>query len=405
MKNSNEFKRKALLLATVSALTLSGCTATPTAGPSFGRVEAQASVKVSSPNKDRRAGVDYALVDINKTVLALLQSVRADSSFRGFGAGRGPAPNLPLGPGDVVQISIFESQSGGLFVPADAGSRPGNFVTMPNQTVGKDGAITVPYAGRIPMAGRSVEAVQNDIQKRLQNRAIEPQVVISKISTKSAQVAVLGDVNDPAKIELNEGGDRILDLISQAGGLSTPGIETYVTLQRGNRTATVLYDELTKNPAENIFAAPGDTLVVNRERRTYLAFGASGTNGRFDFEDARLTLGEALGKAGGLLDARANPEQVLLYRRVNRDLLARLGVDVSRFADSEIPVIFRADMRDPATMFVAQQLPMQDKDIIFVTNASGVEVVKFLDLVNSVTSTVSGASNDVVLTRDSVRKF
>lgn len=397
--------RRLLMIVSVSALTLSGCTATPTAGPSFGRVEAQASVKVSSPNKDRRAGVDYALVDINKTVLALLQSVRADSSFRGFGAGRGPAPNLPLGPGDVVQISIFESQSGGLFVPADAGSRPGNFVTMPNQTVGKDGAITVPYAGRIPMAGRSVEAVQNDIQKRLQNRAIEPQVVISKISTKSAQVAVLGDVNDPAKIELNEGGDRILDLISQAGGLSTPGIETYVTLQRGNRTATVLYDELTKNPAENIFAAPGDTLVVNRERRTYLAFGASGTNGRFDFEDARLTLGEALGKAGGLLDARANPEQVLLYRRVNRDLLARLGVDVSRFADSEIPVIFRADMRDPATMFVAQQLPMQDKDIIFVTNASGVEVVKFLDLVNSVTSTVSGASNDVVLTRDSVRKF
>ncbi|WP_081177834.1 polysaccharide biosynthesis/export family protein, partial [Rhizobium rhizosphaerae] len=380
---------------------MSGCTSTPTAGPSFGRVEAQASVKVSSPNKDRRAGVDYALVDINKTVLALLQSITTADSFRGFGAGRGPAPNLPLGPGDVIQVSIFESQSGGLFVPADAGSRPGNYVTMPNQTVGKDGTITIPYAGRIPVAGRSVEAVQSDIQKRLQNRAIEPQVVISKISTKSAQVAVLGDVNDPAKIELNEGGDRILDLLSQAGGLSTPGIETYVTLQRGNRTATVLYDALTKNPAENIFAAPGDTLIVNRERRTYLAFGASGTNGRFDFEDAKLTLGEALGKAGGLLDARANPEQVLLYRRVNRDLLARLGVDVRRFADSEIPVIFRADMRDPATMFVAQQLPMQDKDIIFVTNASSVEVVKFLDLVNSVTSTVSGASNDVIITRDS----
>lgn len=397
--------RQIILLPTLSALALSGCTATPTAGPSFGRVEAQASVKVSSPNKERRAGVDYALVDINKTVLALLQSMRADSSFRGFGAGRGPAPNLPLGPGDIVQVSIFESQSGGLFVPADAGSRPGNYVTMPNQTVGKDGAITVPYAGRIPVAGRSVEAVQNDIQKRLQNRAIEPQVILSKVETKSAQVAVLGDVNGPAKIELNEGGDRILDLISQAGGLSTPGIETYVTLQRGNRTATVLYDELTKNPAENIFAAPGDTLIVNRERRTYLAFGASGTNGRFDFEDAKLTLGEALGKAGGLLDARANPEQVLLYRRVNRDLLARLGVDVGRFADSEIPVIFRADMRDPATMFVAQQLPMQDKDIIFVTNASSVEVVKFLDLVNAVSSTVSGASSDVIVTRDSVRKF
>ncbi|OLP62783.1 sugar ABC transporter substrate-binding protein [Xaviernesmea oryzae] len=368
-------------------------------------MEAQASVKVSSPNKERRAGVDYALVDINKTVLGLLQSVKAADSFKGFGGGRGPAPNLPLGVGDIVQVSIFESQSGGLFVPSDAGSRPGNYVTLPNQTIGKDGAIMVPYAGRIPVAGRSVESVQNDIQKRLQNRAIEPQVIVSKVTTRSAQVAVLGDVNGATKIELNEGGDRILDLISQAGGLSTPGLETYVTLQRGNRTATILYDDLTKTPSENIFAQPGDTIIVNRERRTYLAFGASGTNGRFDFEDARLTLGEALGKAGGLLDARANPEQVLLYRRVNRELLARLGVDVRRFVDTEIPVIFRADMRDPATMFVAQQLPMQDKDIIFVTNADSIELLKFLDLVNSVTSTASGASSDVITTRDAIRKF
>ncbi|SEK90768.1 polysaccharide export outer membrane protein, partial [Xaviernesmea oryzae] len=108
---------------------------------------------------------------------------------------------------------------------------------------------------------------------------------------------------------------------------------------------------------------------------------------------------------GGLLDARANPEQVLLYRRVNRELLARLGVDVRRFVDTEIPVIFRADMRDPATMFVAQQLPMQDKDIIFVTNADSIELLKFLDLVNSVTSTASGASSDVITTRDAIRKF
>ncbi|SEM38085.1 polysaccharide biosynthesis/export family protein, partial [Xaviernesmea oryzae] len=147
--------RNVLLVIGVSALALSGCTSTPTAGPTFKRVEAQASVKVSSPNKERRAGVDYALVDINKTVLGLLQSVKAADSFKGFGGGRGPAPNLPLGVGDIVQVSIFESQSGGLFVPSDAGSRPGNYVTLPNQTIGKDGAIMVPYAGRIPVAGRS----------------------------------------------------------------------------------------------------------------------------------------------------------------------------------------------------------------------------------------------------------
>ncbi len=350
-------------------------------------------------------GVDYALVDISAPVIAHVAQATTPSLVGSFGgrSGAGSSPSLPLGIGDVVSVTIFESQSGGLFIPADAGSRSGNFVTIPNQTIDKNGTISVPYAGRIRASGRSVDEVQQQIQELLSNRAIEPQVVITKVTSRSAQVAVLGDVNEPAKVELTEAGDRVLDVISQAGGLKTPGIETYVTMQRRGRTATVLYDHLINTPAENIYVSPGDTIIVNRERRTYLAFGASGENGRFDFEDSNLTLGEALGKAGGLLDGRADPAQVLLYRVVNRDFLRQLNVDVSRYKSETIPVIFRANLRDPSTMFLVQKFPMQDKDIIFVTNSKATELLKFLDILNSVTSSASGVSNDVVSTRDSVK--
>jgi protein involved in polysaccharide export with SLBB domain len=39
--------------------------------------------------------------------------------------------------------------------PSDAGARPGNFVTLPNQILDSNGNITVPYAGTIPAAGKT----------------------------------------------------------------------------------------------------------------------------------------------------------------------------------------------------------------------------------------------------------
>jgi len=216
---------------------------------------------------------------------------------------------------------------------------------------------------------------------------------------------VLGDVNDPQKVEISSGGERVLDVVSTAGGISAPGIETYITLQRKGRTATISYNKLSNTPAENIYVAPGDTIFVNRERRTFLAFGASGANGRFDFEESSLSMGEALAKSGGLLDNRAEPAQVALYRTVDAKTLHKLNIDTSAFQSEEIPVIFRANLRDPSAFFAVQKFAMQDKDIIYISNHDSVELIKFLDIVNSVSSTASGVSSDVVATRDAVREI
>jgi polysaccharide export outer membrane protein len=144
---------------------------------------------------------------------------------------------------------------------------------------------------------------------------------------------------------------------------------------------------------------------VNRERRTYLAFGASGLNGRIDFEDSNLTLGEALAKAGGLLDNRADPSQVFLYREVDRDMLTSAGVDVSKLVGDRIPTVFHANMRDPTIFFAAQKFRMQDKDVIYVSNASTVELAKFLSLVNGVSDTTANVPANAVTTKRSVRQL
>lgn len=398
--------KSGILLSTL-LFGVSGCTSLPASGPSARAVESNATVKVSSVSSksNQTAGIDYALVDINAAVLSAFSETTVKSFEGGFGGGRGGAPVLPLGVGDVVQVSIFESQAGGLFIPADAGSRPGNFVQLPQQTVGRSGSINIPYAGEIQVSGYTEEQVARVIEDRLANRAIEPQAVVTKISARSAQIAVLGDVRNPAKITLTEAGERVLDVLSEAGGLNSPGKETYVTLQRRGRSGTILYDHLVKTPAENIYVVPGDIITVDRERRTYLAFGAAGLNGRFDFEESDLSLGDALGKAGGLLDGRADPAQVMLYRVADKAILAKLGVNVSHFEADTVPVIFRANLRDPSSLFALQKFPMEDKDILYVTNSDSTELVKFLNIVNSVTSTAAGATSDVKSTRDTVRAF
>lgn len=384
-------------------IVLSSCTSLPRSGPDHTEIDRAAAIKVTTP--DRKVGIDYVLIDLNKGILPYFDKIPSSTLRTGFGGGRGGAPDIPLGFGDVVQVSIFEAQAGGLFIPSDAGSRPGNYITLPQQTIDKAGTISIPYAGRVPAAGRMKEEVEQDIEDKLASRAIEPQVVLTTTTSRSSEVAVVGDVNNPQKIVLSPAGDRILDAISEAGGLTTPNIETNVTLQRRGKTASIAYETLLKNPSENIFLAPGDTVSVEHERRTFIALGASGINNRIDFEDSNLTLGEAMAKAGGLLDSRADPREVVVYRKVDRGTLQRLNIDTSRFKDDQVPVIFRANLRDPATLFAVQEFRMADKDVMYISNANSIELVKFLDILNSVTSTVRGVSNDALDTREAVREL
>jgi polysaccharide export outer membrane protein len=348
---------------------------------------------------------NYALIDLSPDVLAHIPTQDLGSVYASFGAGDGPAPEIRVGVGDVLSVAVFEAASGGLFIPVEAGSRPGNFVTLPAQTVDRSGTISVPYAGQVQAADRSLPQIQREIEMRLANRAIEPQVVLSFVEQRAADVSVLGDVNAPTTLTVRPGGDRVLDLISRAGGARFDADQTLVTLQRRGRSATVLLSRLLEQPRENIFVAPGDTIFVKHNKRQYIAVGASGTSGLFDFETARLNLAEAVARAGGLLDDRADPARTFVYRIEDRRVVERMGADLSMFPAEQrmIPTIYRANMRDPSSFFVAKSFSMRDKDLVYISNADSVEVTKLLSIINQVSSTISGVSTDVVRTRDAGR--
>jgi polysaccharide biosynthesis/export protein len=355
-----------------------GCSTLPTAGPTN-----------AFANMDRidPATLPFVMVKLTGDVEDILErnSVRI---ARAFHDRRGPS-EIRFGVGDTVSVTVFEAAAGGLFIPADAGVRPGNYVTLPNQQVDTQGNITVPYAGPIKAQGRTAVQVQAAIVSALKNRALEPQAVVALVDQRASSISVLGEVGTPSRFPASASGERLLDAISRAGGPRNPGYDTWVMLEREGRQAAAPFAALLEQPANNIFVRPQDTIYVFTQPQTFVAFGASGQQGQFSFGAWRLSIAEALGKAGGLNDNLADPASVYLYRGERREVAEQLGVDCARFGGPIVPIIYSLNLRDPNGYFLAQKFEMRNKDVIFTSNASSVETSKILTYVRLMTATVN----------------
>ena len=392
-------KRLGVLL-TSTTLALSGCGVISDSGPSTSAIVDGAAV-VGAPESGT-VGFEYALLDVSKSILPYV-SEDGDSLAKTFGMGGVAAPEIRVGVGDILSVTIFESASGGLFIPNDAGSRPGNFVQLPNQTIDRGGGLSVPYAGSVPTLGRTLPQIQQDIERRLSGRAIEPQVMVTLVTQHSNDVAVVGDVNKPDKFTVQPGGERVLDLIARASGLKKEPYQSTVTIQRGARRATVNFNTLISRPNENIYVGGGDTIYVYGEAKSFVAFGATGSQQKIDFGSEKISLAEAVAQAGGLLDNRADPAQVYIYRLENRKSLEKMGVDTSKFGDrKEIPTVYRTNFRDPASFFAAQNFNMRNKDVLYVSNSMSTEIIKFLNLVDSISATSANVPANGVTARDEI---
>ena len=369
---------------------LSGCGLLPMSGP--------AGMDILSGQRDQTS-LPYAIVKVTPKVVEVLS--KNAPRLIVFNDRRRPR-DITFGIGDIVSVTIFESSSGGLFIPGEGGVRPGNFITIPNQPVDVQGNVSIPYAGAIRALGRTQVQVQDAIVAALKNRAIEPQAVVSLVEQKTSMITVLGEGRS-ARIPATTTPERILDVISRAGIVSTggaatfggAGAETWVLLERNGRRAIAPFGALVYEPVNNIYAHPNDTIYLYREPQTFLTFGALGAQQQIPFGSWRLSLAEAISRAGGLADAQADPASVFLYRGEARDIAEAMGVDCTPFEGPIIPVIYLINLRDPAGYFLASSLEMRNKDIIYVSNAFSVESTKFMNYVNTIQTTIQAPMNTV----------
>lgn len=293
--------------------------------------------------------------------------------------------------GDVVLVTIFEAGSGGLFTsPQAAGNSGGggNFINLPAQPIDRDGNISVPYAGLIRVAGRSMPDVQREIEAKLKERAIEPQVVVTMQEDRASVVSVIGSIRSGGQFPVRNTQMRILDAIARAGGPEGSARSLEVVLQRGSHTSRVSMRRLVLDPASNASVLPGDTIFVQPVSRSLNVFGATGENLRVDIDIDKMSLTDALGRAKGFNDTRADVSSIFVLRMEDRRSIPIDTENLVHFTSATVPTVYQIRYDTPGGIFVGNQFKVRHGDVVYISNASGVQLRKLLELIGLVTRPV-----------------
>jgi polysaccharide export outer membrane protein len=303
-----------------------------------------------------------------------------------------------IGAGDVLEVSIWEAPPATLFGSTGMESSTKSVsgasrnTSFPEQMVSSEGTISIPFAGQIDAAGKTPSQIEAQITKRLKDKANQPQVLVRITRNTTANVTVVGEVASSARVPLTARGERLLDVLASAGGVKQPVNKTTLQITRGDQVNSMPMEKIIRDPKQNIRLMPGDVVTAMYQPLSFTVLGATGKNEEQNFEAQGITLAQALARSGGLQDARADAQGVFIFRFEDPDAVDWINKP-QLTPDGKVPVIYRVDLKNPATFFVAQSFPMKNKDVMYVSNAPAAELQKFLNILTSVVYTVATPVN------------
>lgn len=283
-----------------------------------------------------------------QTSLPTAQPVSPSSSAAPHGAEASPAvpaqpaaasaagsdPDLVIGPGDLLDISVYGA--------------PDSARTV---RVGKSGDVLLPMVGRIKIAGMTVEAAERAIAKQFAagNYYNDPQVIIFEREPAAQGISVLGEVQRPGIYPLF-GNPKLFDVISAAGGTTQrAGRQVTITRRSGGSESLALAQD-SRDPQSNPTIQAGDTVVVSKAGVVYVV------------GDVRLPSGIVLDKPGmTVAQAIAMAQGTNPTAKLDHAKLVRKGAN----GPTEIPIHLEKILEAKAP-----DVPLQADDIIFVPNST-----------------------------------
>ncbi len=375
------------LFALVSVLFLAGCAAFPTSGPSKKAIETY--------NDNKAIDSKIIIVDVNQKIVSQLQKKDLKISFsESLGTLNGRAQTV--GKGDIIEISIWEAPPATLFSSSNMGSASisssSGRTVLPEQMVNSAGTISVPFAGQIPADGQSLREIESEVIKRLKGKANQAQVIARVIRNASSNVTVIGDVASTVRMPLTANGEKLLDAIAAAGGPKQPPSKISIQVTRGENAYSLPLETILRDSAQNINLLPGDLVTVLFQPKSFTALGATNKNEEVGFETQGISLAQALARTGGLNDNRADAQGVFIFRFEDKAAVDWPVAPKEMTADGKVAVVYRIDLKDPSSFFNAQNFKIENKDILYVSNAPITETQKFLNVLFSVTYPILNAT-------------
>jgi polysaccharide export outer membrane protein len=375
----NLFRPPLLITGIALVVGLSGCITIPsffpTSGPNTSEVLRAEDVQPKIP-----------IVDLNDTVSRRVQSAQERTAFSEVLPDES-APIFVVGPGDVLEVSVWEAPPAALFgttvLDPLAGAATTRMTSFPEQMVEEDGTLNIPFAGEVPVAGKTLQEIEGEIVSRLTGKANQPQVLVRVTRNVTANATVVGEVVQSKTLPITAKGERLLDALATAGGVRQPVDKITIQITRKGEVLSMPLDAVIRDPKQNILLHPGDVITALHQPLSFTALGAAGRNEEINFEAKGITLAQALGRIGGLQDMRANARGVFIFRFEDPAAVEAGDGPLPMTPEGKVPVVYRADLKDPRIFLAAQNFPMHDKDVVYVANATAAELQKFLNLLTS----------------------
>ncbi len=262
--------------------------------------------------------------------------------------------------------------------------------------VNADGRINIPFVGSVTAAGRNSSQIEREIVNRLAGKAHLPQVIVRMVRNASSTVTVVGDVASSARVPVTAKGERLLDVLATVGGVRQPIGKMTIQITRGQKVASMALGAVIRDPRQNIRLQPDDVVTALFQPFSFTALGATGRNEEVAFEGTGVTLAQALGRVAGIQDQRADVKGVFIFRLEDPAALdPALLQNVQLTPDGKVAVIYRVNLKDPATLFVAQNFPIRDRDVVYVSNAPLADIQKFVSVISSTVFPIATLSTAV----------
>ena len=290
------------------------------------------------------------LVPVTAATLPAPPPLAAAAGFPADFATASEAAFSRFGPGDVVNIRIWESGTPTLTPSTGGGSDFGEM------TVDESGRIYLPYAGAIRAEGLTIPELQRAIRDKLRTVVLNPQVEVRLVEHRSAMVSVQGNAAKTGSFPIERGRTRLGQLLGEV----TPSQENpemlRVIVRRDGQSGTVRLSDIYSNPGLDIPLQPGDSIILQDVAQNVTVLGAAGVQGQVPITKRDFTLVDAIGAARGLDPSTANPRAVFLMR-ASED-------------PNGVATVYQYDMRNPQAVALAGRTILRDSDAVLISTAA-----------------------------------
>ncbi|MFT3974782.1 MAG: polysaccharide biosynthesis/export family protein [Amaricoccus sp.] len=301
------------------------------------------------------------LVDVTPEVAQITRPVEATTIAPAFTDAGVLSPET-IRAGDAVSVRVWENVDNGIL--AGVGQRASNLEAL---KVDQSGEIFVPYVGEVKASGKTPDELRKDITQRLSSQTPDPQVEVVRIAGDGATVSVMGGVRNPGIFPIDVSTRRLSAMLAKAGGVSTVPDVAQVRIERGGNIGKIWLQDLYDNPALDIALRPNDQIVVEEDRRSFTALGATSGQARVPFNKRDMSALEAIATAGGLDFRSADPTGVFVFR----DEPATVANRVLGTSDLVGPqrMAYLIDLTRPEGVFAAREFVIHDEDTVYITEA------------------------------------